>query len=58
MATILVIDDERMLGELLGAMLSRWGHAVCLAPSGREGLKRFRRDRPDATSHLESSESG
>ena len=35
MATILVIDDERMLCDLLRDMLQRHGHEVFTAYNGR-----------------------
>ncbi len=41
MATILVLDDERMVCDLLRAVLSRYGHEVITASSGREGLELF-----------------
>lgn len=41
MATILVVDDERMLCDLLRATLSRNGHDVVIATGGREGLEDF-----------------
>ena len=47
MAVILVIDDERGIRELLDTFLRQKGHDVVLAASGREGLKVFRRERPD-----------
>ena len=48
MAVILVIDDEPDIRELLDTLLRRKGYDVVLAASGREGLKLFRRERPDA----------
>jgi DNA-binding response OmpR family regulator len=47
MAVILVIDDEQGIRELLDTFLRRKGYDVVLAASGREGLKVFRRERPD-----------
>jgi DNA-binding response OmpR family regulator len=47
MAVILVIDDEQGIREFLDAFLRRKGYDVLLAASGREGLKVFRRERPD-----------
>jgi DNA-binding response OmpR family regulator len=49
MATILVIDDERMLCDLLQEVLRRQGHEVCTAYSGREGVEAFRQNRPRFT---------
>ena len=42
MATILVIDDERLLCDLLQEMLQRQGHEVFTAYSGQEGIQAFR----------------
>ncbi len=41
MATILVIDDERMVCDLLRAVFSRYGHEVLTAFDGRNGLALF-----------------
>ncbi len=49
MATILVIDDERLLCDLLQGALSRHGHEVSTAYSGREGITSFRDRRPRFT---------
>lgn len=46
MATILVVDDERMICDLLRAVFSRHGHEVMTAVSGAEGLALFREYRP------------
>jgi two-component system chemotaxis response regulator CheY len=42
MATILVIDDDLGLHQLLSAMLTRQGHTVSCVPNGVEGLKALR----------------
>ena len=47
MATILVIDDEPGIRDLLDTLLSRKGYDVVLADSGQKGLEIFRRARPD-----------
>ena len=47
MATILVIDDEPSIRDLLDTLLSRKGYDVVLADSGQKGLEIFRRARPD-----------
>ena len=47
MATILVIDDEPGIRDLLDTLLSRKGYDVVLADSGQKGLEVFRRARPD-----------
>jgi DNA-binding response OmpR family regulator len=49
MATILVVDDERMVCDLLRAVLSRYGHEVIIATSGRAGLEVFKKHRPRFT---------
>lgn len=48
MSRILVIDDEQAIRTLLERLLSRKGHEVLLAANGREGLKCFHQDHPDA----------
>ena len=47
MAKILVIDDEPGIRGLLDTLLTRKGYDVVLAESGQQGLKVFRRERPD-----------
>jgi DNA-binding NtrC family response regulator len=47
MSKILVIDDEESIRSLLDTLLSRKGHEVVLAESGKQGLELFRRERPD-----------
>jgi DNA-binding response OmpR family regulator len=49
MAIVLVVDDERLICDLLRAVLSRHGHEVLTATSGREGLELFRQRRPRFT---------
>ncbi len=49
MATILVVDDERMICDLMRAVLSRHGHTVLTATGGREGLELFQQHRPRIT---------
>ncbi len=49
MATLLVIDDERMICDLLRAAFSAHGHEVFTATSGREGLELFRQRKPRFT---------
>jgi len=48
-ATILVIDDERMVCDLLRAVFSRYGHEVLTAFDGRNGLALFEQYRPRFT---------
>ncbi len=47
MATILVVDDEFGIGELLEALLEDDGHRVLTATNGRHGLERVAEARPD-----------
>jgi DNA-binding NtrC family response regulator len=37
--TILIIDDEVQIREMLGQMLTREGYLVAYAPNGKEGMK-------------------
>lgn len=46
MKTILVIDDERLLCNLLQEVLSGRGYQVFAAYSGREGIETFRQRQP------------
>jgi CheY-like chemotaxis protein len=47
MATILVVDDEFGIGELLEALLLDDGHRVLTAMNGRQALERLRVETPD-----------
>ena len=47
MATILVVDDEFGIGELLEALLEDDGHRVLTATNGRHGVERIAEARPD-----------
>jgi CheY-like chemotaxis protein len=47
MATILVVDDEFGIGELLEALLQDEGHRVLTAMNGRHALERIAEARPD-----------
>ncbi len=47
MATILVVDDEFGIGELLEALLEDDGHRVLTAMNGRHALERLADTRPD-----------
>jgi DNA-binding response OmpR family regulator len=49
MASILVVDDEQMICDLLRSVFSSHGHEVLTATSGREGLELFRQRRPRFT---------
>lgn len=41
MASVLVIEDDRNIRELIQAALTRFGHRVETAGDGREGLRTF-----------------
>ncbi len=47
MATILVVDDEFGIGELLEALLEDDGHRVLTAMNGRHALERIAEAKPD-----------
>jgi len=49
MATLLVIDDERMICDLLRSAFSAHGHEVFTATSGRDGLEIFWQRKPRFT---------
>lgn len=47
MATVLVVDDEFGIAELLDAVLTDEGHRVLIASNGRHGLEVLAKERPD-----------
>ncbi|AWN49401.1 response regulator [Methylobacterium terrae] len=47
MATVLIVDDEFGIAELLDAVLSDDGHRVVTAANGRQGLARVAAGPPD-----------
>ncbi|KMO31353.1 histidine kinase [Methylobacterium variabile] len=47
MATVLIVDDEFGIAELLDAVLADDGHTVVTAANGRQGLARVAAGRPD-----------
>jgi len=49
MAAILVIDNERLICDLLRIVFSRYGYEVHTAPSGREGIEAYRQWSPRFT---------
>jgi DNA-binding response OmpR family regulator len=49
MAKILVVDDDRMICDLLQAVLSRHGHEVLTATDGGKGLELYQQHRPGIT---------
>jgi two-component system alkaline phosphatase synthesis response regulator PhoP len=46
-ATILVVDDEEPIQELLRFNLEKEGYLVCVAKDGQEALKHVKNDQPD-----------
>jgi len=46
--SVLVVDDDPMMREILRALLEAAGHEVVLADDGREGLARISEVRPGA----------
>src|SRR5438094_8349332 len=49
MATILVVDDKRLICELLHVVLSSQGHEVLIASNGEQALGLFAKRRPRLT---------
>src|SRR2546427_11296295 len=49
MASILVVDDERLICELLHVVLSSQGHEVLIASNGEQALSLFAKRRPRLT---------
>jgi len=49
MATILVVDDEEVLCDLIQQELSYYGHEVLIATGGRKGIELFTQHRPHLT---------
>jgi CheY-like chemotaxis protein len=47
MATVLVVDDEYGIAELLEAVLVDDGHRVLTAPNGKHGLSVLAKEKPD-----------
>jgi CheY-like chemotaxis protein len=47
MAKVLIVDDTRVVRDVLGRFIEREGHEVLLAESGRQGIERFQSTRPD-----------
>lgn len=48
-STILVVDDQEMVRNLVRTKLSREGRHVLMAANGKEAIELFRRERPDIT---------
>ncbi|MEW6543017.1 MAG: response regulator [Nitrospirota bacterium] len=49
MATVLVVDDDRLICDLLKAALGQQGYQVLVATGGREAIELFRRHAPRVT---------
>ncbi|MDO8545844.1 MAG: response regulator [Nitrospirales bacterium] len=47
--TVLIVDDEQLYCDLLGAILSRSGYEVVTALTGLDGIKLFKQRRPRFT---------
>jgi DNA-binding response OmpR family regulator len=47
MAKILVLDDEPSILIMIKKMLERAGHEVDTALNGKEGLEKFKKNKPD-----------
>jgi two-component system, OmpR family, alkaline phosphatase synthesis response regulator PhoP len=47
MKTILIVEDETLLAELLGDVFAAEGYNVALAADGRQGLAQVEEARPD-----------
>ena len=47
MGTVLVVDDEFGIAELIDAVLAVEGHRVLTAANGRQGLEVLAKERPD-----------
>jgi CheY-like chemotaxis protein len=47
MATILVVEDEFGIAEVLASALTDAGHNVLIAINGRQGLERLQENRPE-----------
>ena len=47
MKTILVVDDEYALAEILTDLLQAEGYRVVSAANGKDGLERWKTERPD-----------
>ena len=48
MQTVLIIDDDPIILELMSAYLTLRGFRAVTAPDGRAGLEAFAAERPDA----------
>ena len=44
---VLIVDDEKVIQELLIALLETEGYEICTASNGEEGLRQFQEAQPD-----------
>lgn len=49
MAKVLIVEDEKLMRDMLRRLLEKEGHVVRVAGDGREGLRLFEEERPDLT---------
>lgn len=49
MGQILIIDDEKMIRDMLSSRLKDLGYEPILAKNGKEGLKQFKKHKPPVT---------
>src|SRR4051794_9444014 len=47
MATVLVVEDEFGIADLIEAVLEDEGHRILMAANGRQGLEMLAQERPD-----------
>lgn len=47
MKKILIIEDEKILADLLAKRLEEEGYNIFLAPDGEEGLNKIKEEKPD-----------
>jgi len=45
--SVLIVEDDKNIAELLQLYLEKEGYAVAIAADGGQGLAKFRKDRPD-----------
>ena len=45
--SLLVVDDEEIMREVIETLLEEEGFQVICASTGEEGLEKFRQERPD-----------
>ncbi len=47
-STVLIVDDDQDVRDVMRLILEKEGYEVVEASSGEEGVRRFKEDRPDA----------